>query len=90
MVPEFVEEVPGVVRKIADAPEPLWAKALRDRPNEWAIIERIGFDRSKANSIQSRISKQYWRWMENYPGYWEAKYREYDNGFEIYARYVIE
>jgi hypothetical protein len=88
MKPEFVKEVPGVGHKPWQVREPQWAQDLIHRPGEWAIVERIGFDKPKANGLQQKISRGAWKWQENYSGYWEARYREYDNGYEIYARYM--
>jgi hypothetical protein len=85
---EFVEEVPGIVSKLYEAPEPEWAADLKARPREWAVVERFGFDKTKANSYQQKISQGYWKWMENYRGSWESKYRKYDNGYEVFARYM--
>lgn len=88
MKPEFVKEVPPIVTKQRQAPEPQWAQDLIHRPGEWAIVERFGYDKTKANALQSRLVQGYWKWQEKYNGRWEASYREYDNGYEVYARYI--
>jgi hypothetical protein len=85
--PEF-KNPPPVQNKARQAPEPHWAKDLIRRPNEWAVVERYGFDKTKANAMQQKISRGYWKWQEQYHGYWESMYREYDNGYEVYARYI--
>jgi len=85
--PEF-KPLPGISAKTRTTPEPHWAQDLIHRPTQWAVVERFGFDRHKANAMQQRISRGYWKWQEQYHGYWEASYREYDNGFEVYARYI--
>lgn len=90
MKPEFVNEVPPIRTKQRQAPEPEWAKALIARPHEWAVIERFGPDKTKANAMQARLTQEYWKWQEKYSGRWEASYRlnEQRNGYEVYARYI--
>lgn len=75
--------------KIREAPEPEWAKDLVEHPGEWAVVERFGFDKTKANSMQARIVQRYWKWQDKYHGRWESSYREYENGYEVFARYVL-
>lgn len=90
MKPVFVDEVPGPNLKVYSAPEPEWAAALMARPREWAIVEHFGWDKTKANSMQQRISRGYWKWQENHKGSWESRYREATNGYDVYARYIPE
>lgn len=90
MKPEFVKEVPPIRTKQRQAPEPEWAWALIERPGEWALVERFGPDKTKANALQSRLVTNYWKWQEKYNGRWEASYRLNDkrNGYDVYARYI--
>jgi hypothetical protein len=70
-------------------PPPEWADKLVANPGQWAMVETFPFG-SRANNLQYLISHNKMGWQKEYPGRWEAAKRIYENGEELFVRYMPE